>query len=115
MYLYDSTWQEPTDFPCIADNPLYDENFQLGNVELENYKIEIRVYPNPGNSSIKIVNDKNQQLGTVEITDLTGKSILKFFESESESKVDISNLNSGIYLIKCNDDKFLKTIKFIKI
>jgi hypothetical protein len=115
MYLYDSTWQEPTDFPCIADNPLYDENFQLGNVELENYKIEIRVYPNPGNSSIKIVNDKNQQLGTVEITDLTGKLILKFFESESESKVDISNLNSGIYLIKCNDDKFLKTIKFIKI
>jgi len=114
IYMRDTTWEFAFEFPCDTINPLFDENFHLGNMELEN-NLDFYVYPNPSNSIINIVNQNNQPLGNIEIADLTGNSMVRVTENDSQTEVDISYLASGIYMISCNDGKVIRTIKFIKL
>ncbi len=114
IYMKDTTWNFPFDFTCDTINPLFDENFQLENNELEN-NIDLQVYPNPSSSIINIVNLKKQQLGKIEIIDLTGNLIVSFLENDWSTEVDISYLSSGIYIISCTDSKIIRKIKLFKI
>ena len=60
-----------------------------------------KVYPNPTNSFIQIVNSDNLELNKIELFNALGQIAIK---SNPESKfIDISNLTNGIYFLKIED------------
>jgi len=61
----------------------------------------IMVYPNPTQGSVVIENmDIN---GVVEVLDLTGKVVHTMKTSEQNTVIDLSRLNSGVYIVKVTD------------
>jgi spore coat protein CotH len=70
---------------------------------------DFAVYPNPTNGVLHIISDK--EFTTVEIIDLTGKTIVK----TAENMVDVSSIPSGLYLLKINDKHrtFVKKVSVI--
>ena len=60
----------------------------------EVYGNGVTVYPNPSHGALHIVSDK--EIIAVEVVDLSGRTI-EFFNS---STIDISHLNSGLYILK---------------
>ncbi|WP_431156689.1 alpha-amylase family glycosyl hydrolase [Winogradskyella poriferorum] len=71
------------------------------------------IYPNPTNSGFSI----NMNASTVEIHDLTGKKVKQYKGSFTRTDVfDISNLNSGMYIVKVkNDTEQTSSTKLIKM
>ncbi|MFY0712936.1 spondin domain-containing protein [Seonamhaeicola sp. NFXS20] len=77
-------------------------NSVLNNVEFNLNDIEI--YPNPAKDNIAIATPKHIELKTVEIYNVIGtlnKNII-IRENKLPLKIDVSNLNTGIYLVKLN-------------
>ena len=80
------------------------------NVDEINKNTTISIYPNPAHSNLQITTS-NEQLGkNIEILDITGKVVSTFENSKTFQKLDISNLQNGIYFIKINNTvaKFIK-------
>jgi hypothetical protein len=69
----------------------------------------VKVFPNP-NSTGKLQFEGNVNLNSVEIIDLSGKTITNQTITNSES-IDISNLHSGMYLVKMIADEGVFTSK----
>ena len=72
----------------------------------------IRIFPNPtsGNTlTIAVLEDVN-----ISIFDILGKQVLKDQVSRSNKKIDISQLNRGMYLIRLQTENGSITKKFIK-
>ena len=68
------------------------------------------VYPNPAEQEIHL---KNVPAGTsmIFIYRMDGKLVMERFASETTELIDISNLQSGFYLLVANN----QTVKFIKL
>jgi hypothetical protein len=88
--------------------------------DLEKELFDINVYPNPFNSSVTLTFSNSEILNTNQldytITDISGKIIMKSeFKTGSDYKINLSNLNSGIYLLNITNGSNLKrTMKLIK-
>lgn len=67
----------------------------------------INIFPNPANNFIDVHIGNNDKLSNIIIYNSLGN---KIFESEFQHKIDISELNSGIYFLKVGN----KVQKFIK-
>ena len=67
------------------------------------------MYPNPVKNILN-VKSKNQIL-SVEIFDALGKNISTF--KNPDNQIDISDLSSGVYFVKINDE--IEEVKVIKI
>ncbi|HBS86880.1 MAG: hypothetical protein A2W91_12680 [Bacteroidetes bacterium GWF2_38_335] len=72
---------------------------------------DINVYPNPTNGIIKIKTDK--EILYFKIFNLFGQLM---FEAGFQNEIDISELNSGLYILKLYDNTnlMIKTIKIVK-
>lgn len=81
--------------------------------EIRQYDSRVIVYPNPTYDSFKIDIPKESisKATTLSIFDASGKKVKEFGISES---YNISELKSGIYMIKINDGTNLKVTKIIK-
>ncbi len=77
--------------------------------KIDNDILEIDLYPNP---VIDVLNINRQ--GTVSIYDLKGVLQMQNRTTNDESKIDVSILQSGIYIIKINTQGTIMTRKFIK-
>lgn len=101
LYVQDST------------NKLYTFNTLTLNSNSFNNFENISIYPNPVKSSFKLNLKHNFQFQKLEIFDLNGKLVTAF--DKIEKNYNISDLNSGFFLVKIydsNDKKyFLKIIK----
>ena len=75
----------------------------------DNNKIELSVYPNPVIDHINI--NSNEKIDFVQVTDLTGKVILK---ETNTNKLNLSHLTKGVYLVKIKTDKSESIQKIIK-
>ena len=78
-----------------------------------NFEInDVVISPNPTSDFINI-QFKNAADFKTEIYDIVGKQIGNF---KNTNQIDVSNFNSGIYIIKITDfeSKTVKTQKFIK-
>lgn len=74
----------------------------------------VQVYPNPTSSSFSVSIDKAGEYN-MELFDIEGKKILsKVVNGESTSNIDLSQFNSGIYLLKLNNDKYNYIQKIVK-
>lgn len=83
----------------------------LSSSDFENDNV-ITIYPNPSNG---IFNLESQENMSIEVYDIIGKLILSQKLSVGTNSFDISNFNSGVYLLKVtNDNGNIQTHKLIK-
>jgi hypothetical protein len=75
----------------LAENWTY--RYPFDNV-VEVSENRVTVYPNPSHGALHIVSDK--EIISVEVVDLSGRTI----ESFNSNTIDISHLNSGLYLLR---------------
>ncbi|MEO9531265.1 MAG: LamG-like jellyroll fold domain-containing protein [Crocinitomicaceae bacterium] len=75
----------------------------------------IQVYPNPAQDKIAIAAESTLEKATVEIWDLNGKLLLTERNLSSTPIIDISDLESGNYIVKIIQDQQVFTEKFVKI
>ena len=93
------------------------ENSKKTELEIQNAKLEaITLHPNPTTGELSIKNYEIQ-ITNVEVYDVFGKKILKLEirSSKSETIVNISHLNSGIYFVKITTDIGEVTKKIVKL
>lgn len=93
----------------------YNTFFQnIDNVEIQN----IVIYPNPANNEIYIhLSENNSFVSNVEIINLLGKSVLFVdnLTSQNKTKVDISNLKQGVYILRVRlDNGHTNISRFVK-
>jgi hypothetical protein len=75
-------------------------------------EIKINIFPNPTNSILNVVDEKNQfNNATIEIKNQFGQMI---YTAACSSQIDLSNLFSGMYFLIIRDNYNRKTIKFSK-
>lgn len=81
----------------------------LGVKELE--KENVKIYPNPTADFVYVTLNSNSKIEDAEIYDASGRLVLK--TKIDSGKLDLRNLNSGIYMISFKNPD-LKPIKIIK-
>lgn len=74
---------------------LHLENTGVPNARIENQPL-LTIFPNPIQDILRFETDI--EINTVEIVDLTGRILQKTSISNNERKIDISRLNSGMYI-----------------
>lgn len=73
------------------------------------------VYPNPTNSILNIELNSSHTNLTYQIFDILGKQITtETLEAGNLSQIDVSNWNSGLYLIKISTGDKTETKRFVK-
>lgn len=106
--------QNPAPAPLVAKvllETLIYETFILGISNFDkNY--EIKIYPNPTNGQLIIQPKINYQELEITIFTISGKKLLTV---NNQTKVDISNLTSGTYIITIKTDEEKAMKKIIKI
>jgi hypothetical protein len=91
----------------LEDEP--GSNLQVPNIVTEK---QLYIYPNPFENSIHIKCSVNLISELITITDLTGKLIQTIPVTGSDSTLDLSFLESGIYILYCKTTgQKLKIIK----
>ncbi len=73
---------------------------------------EIKIYPNPVTSILNISN--SEAMSKIEVTDMLGRTLSTKVLNDLETKIDMSNLPNGTYLIQVTTDNANKTFKVIK-
>ncbi|MFK8059805.1 MAG: T9SS type A sorting domain-containing protein [Polaribacter sp.] len=90
---------------------IYIYNSATANVD-NNKLLGFSMYPNPANNSLNI--SANGNIEKAEIFNVLGKKVQSFNLNSSKETLDISNLSTGIYLVKYVVDNKVGTAKFIK-
>jgi choice-of-anchor B domain-containing protein len=82
-------------FTLVRDN----SSLGTSDADIENFNL----YPNPAKNKLKI-NSKNEPLKQIEVFNVLGQRIINLnFSSSLSENIDISNLNTGMYLVKINN------------
>jgi hypothetical protein len=72
------------------------------------------VFPNPAKDVINISNDTNAVVSTVEMTDLNGRTIKKQNVNNVAGQISVSDLATGVYMMKISTDQGSLTKKIVK-
>ena len=108
-----TTFQLATEWETFPQNTFNDIGMHTSVLSTnDKYFEEVRVYPNPVKTSLLYI--KTKQSLTVEFFNVLGKRILQQQVTPNNNKVDVSNLNKGIYLIKLSSEQGSITKKLIK-
>lgn len=81
----------------------------LANLEFE--RSELKIFPNPASTTIKVHNGENQFFDRLIVSDLAGKKILEVTHAD---QIVIENLQSGTYLLNAFAKGVKMTTKFVK-
>lgn len=77
--------------------------------------IEINVYPNPVTDLLNVNFGSFTTEAIVRILNINGQLLYnEVIDNQLESVIDVSNLNSGIYLLQVIENNQIKSVKFIK-
>lgn len=88
--------------------------YPSGMDEITKENMMIRIYPNPANNKIAIETNYNSDQGTLSVTNIHGQEILTQKIEGFKTEVQISNLTSGVYLVKIYSKKGISIGKFVK-
>jgi len=72
------------------------------------------IYPNPANTKLIVEVDKKNTEITLTICNINGQELLRQQIVNNKTQINISNLMSGIYFVKLENDKFVEVKKIIK-
>lgn len=78
----------------------------------ENNTANLRVYPNPASDFLNV--SYNGTIQSVEVFNLLGQRVLVKNVNQSAYELHVSDLHSGMYLVKVNTDGGSKTVKVLK-
>ena len=80
-------------------------------------KASILIYPNPIQQDFNIVGLNGYELKgkTIIVFSVTGKKVFTAKLSSDQNKINLSNLTSGVYFLKIEDDSNYKSYKIIKL
>ncbi|TXH53610.1 MAG: T9SS type A sorting domain-containing protein [Bacteroidia bacterium] len=96
--------------PCTNNVPFNDcTALSASELDMETFAI----YPNPTSQSFTLETGSNMN-NHVMIVDMNGRIVAQFVANSSQTKVDVSNLNEGIYFVKIQNQFGNQTIKLIK-
>lgn len=84
------------------------ENLSVGDNDLN----KISLYPNPTSDVFSIETSNNQIISNVSITDINGRVVKTF--GANQTSYDISDLNTGMYLVEIKSENGVETKKLIK-
>ena len=104
----------------FAGNPagsgnLYVDNIYFSNVALGNSNFEknvFRIYPNPTTNTLTIENQDT--IDSVSIFNLLGQEVLKNSTSNLTETINVSDLQTGIYVVKVSSLGASSSQKFVK-
>jgi hypothetical protein len=111
------------DILAAASDPLTDDTFQIKTFEfnalaslsvkdIDQMIQDVRLYPNPASEIVNI--SSAETIDRVSVYDLTGRVIKQSNPNKSSFRLNISDLNKGVYLIKLNAGDKESTTKLIK-
>ena len=92
----------------IFVNPEYN-TCDIDEIEENNFD-NISIYPNPASEVIKILNDNNLNITSIEIIDLTGRTVIN---TENCEEINISELSEGQYFVKISGETSIVKKLFI--
>ena len=108
---------EPTDFDAgyhgFFNKSTREITFALLNTNEVN-DIKFSMTPNPASTNLNIVLPSHLQKAKVQVYDVLGKQIYSGIMSSHVSKINVSNWNSGVYLVKVSNDRSTQTKRFVK-
>jgi len=78
----------------------------------DNELLKISMYPNPASSRLTISAPKT--INSAAIYNILGKQVMSLEINKNSESIDVSNLATGMYLIKYSIDNAVGTAKFIK-
>ena len=79
---------------------------------IDNALLNISMYPNPASSRLTISAQKT--INSAAIYNILGKQVMSLEINKNSESIDVSNLATGMYLIKYSIDNAVGTAKFIK-
>jgi hypothetical protein len=98
IYVYD------VDFPLAGDTVTWYINVNQAN-GLNHYATanSLKIYPNPAKEVLNYtLENTNFTNATVELIDILGNTIVKTTNNRNElNKLNVTNLNNGVYFLKC--------------
>lgn len=97
----DQIWQKLNDVMCNSTN-VTEPGYLQDNIS---------IYPNPANTELNVVIPTQENI-VVEIFNMIGEKIISV---SNQSKIDISGLKKGIYIIRVSKDQNNYTQKFIRL
>ncbi|NBW27937.1 MAG: glycosyl hydrolase family protein [Flavobacteriaceae bacterium] len=72
------------------------------------------LFPNPAFDEITLKSNENLIGATITISSLLGQDLAEFKLNSQEKTLNISNYQSGIYILKVNSEQGIQSYKFIK-
>jgi hypothetical protein len=85
---------------------------------LENNNVDkstnLVLFPNPASDEITLKSSGNLLGATISIHSLLGQELETFTLNTEETTLNISNYQSGIYILKVNSQEGIQSYKFIK-
>tara|TARA_B110000879_G_scaffold47620_1_gene67089 strand:- start:369 stop:755 length:387 start_codon:yes stop_codon:yes gene_type:complete len=105
---YDLICLSDTNLSCLGELTDY---LTVDSLILENRNINSTIYPNPASEYFTV---STHQKSTLKLFDIKGLLILDLeYNSFSNQKINISNLDKGIYIAQLSSEKGRETRKII--
>ncbi|MFN5984048.1 MAG: CotH kinase family protein [Fluviicola sp.] len=98
----------------VIQNGLIDNGYNCNSINniLEMPDQEITIFPNPTNGFIKISHPLNFTINNIKVIDQIGKTVL--ISNSVNDKIDLSNIEKGLYFLYFELDGQIKKHSFIK-
>lgn len=93
----------------------FDPCDMVGNIDISITK-DVRLYPNPSSSYLKIETDNSNSLldKRIEIIDVLGRQVKSYTLTNEEDEIDISMLSNGVFILKVLIEEQNFSFKFVK-
>lgn len=114
LYKTSSEWNEPFLYGAPMIRPVLGKKFDCTPVR-EVETLQFSVYPNPADQQVTVVLD-NMPISNCEavLYDVLGRRVAEFHLDDNYNVLNISNLNSGIYLLQVKSENQSAIKKIIK-
>ena len=86
--------------------------YRAATASVEDNLFNVSLYPNPASNRLNI--SAANTIQNAEIYNVLGKKVMNVTINKTSESIDISNLASGVYMIKYNIENSIGTAKFIK-
>lgn len=95
---------------CKDETAIYSEDCILGIEDKTTFKYTL--YPNPVQNILRFYNSSNTGITSVKLLDVLGRLVME--EKGDVNQIDVSHLNSGLFLVIIETDEGVLTKKIIK-
>jgi hypothetical protein len=106
--VYVNTWRYGGGAAITYQISAYDASLSTGSFDTVSFK----AYPNPVKDVLNL--SYSTEISSVEVYNMLGQKVLTKTLNVAQGQIDMSNLNTGNYIVKVTADGLTKTIKVVK-